>query len=353
VSGPRIRIAVLAGGRSSEHDISLASARSVLDVLDPTLYEVVPVLIEGDGRWRVLPSVAALPAAAGPPRAIARESEPATAVVANGFGSIDVVFPVLHGPFGEDGAVQGLLETLGIPYVGAGVLGSAVAMDKDVCKGVLRDKGIAVADSETLYDGDDDPSDPALADRLGARLGWPVFVKPASLGSSVGISKVRRPEELPAALALAFSHEPKVLVEEMVEGTELECGVLGNRELAASAVAEIRPNADWYDYSAKYDEGGSDIVIPAQISEADAARVRETALRAFRACGIEGMARVDFFLRPDGRLLVNEVNTIPGFTATSVYARLFEAGGVSYGELVHRLVQLAMERFEQRGRYRF
>jgi D-alanine-D-alanine ligase len=304
------------------------------------------------------------------PRSIARESEAATAVVpgggsralvrreggevvANGFGTIDVVFPVLHGPFGEDGAVQGLLETLGVPYVGAGVLGSAVAMDKDVCKGVLRDKGIAVADSETLYHGDEDPADPALAERLGARLGWPVFVKPASLGSSVGISKVRGPRELPAALELAFSHEPKALVEEMVEGAELECGVLGNRGLLASAVAEIRPHGDWYDYSAKYDEGGSDIVIPAPLSEADAARVRETAVRAFRACGVEGMARIDFFLRPDGQLLVNEVNTIPGFTPTSVYARLFEASGIPYGELVRRLITLALERFEQRARYRF
>jgi D-alanine-D-alanine ligase len=203
-----------------------------------------------------------------------------------------------------------------------------------------------------VRDARDDPQDPAVTRLVGETLGWPVFVKPAALGSSVGITRVPGPDELPAALALAFRHGPKALVEELVEGRELECGVLGNERPVASAVAEILPHAEWYDYSAKYDEGGSDIVIPAEIPETVAEQVRETALRAFAACECAGLARVDFFLRPDGALLVNELNTIPGFTQTSVYTRLFEAQGISYGQLLDRLVQLALARFERDRRYR-
>jgi D-alanine-D-alanine ligase len=362
----RIRIAVLAGGRSSEHAISLASARSVIGALDPDRYEVLPVGIDGQGRWHVLAGReleaaaeqlqlgpaggAALVPGEGSKALVRREHGQ---VLANGIGDVDVVFPVLHGPFGEDGTVQGLLETAGIPYVGAGVLSSAVAMDKDVCKAVLRNAGIACARSVTLRDASDDPQDPAVTRRVGETLGWPVFVKPAALGSSVGITRVPGPDALPEALELAFRHGPKALVEELVEGRELECGVLGNDRPVASAVGEIRPNAEWYDYAAKYDECGSEIDVPADVDEAVAERVRELALRAFRACEASGMARVDFFLRPDGEILLNEVNTIPGFTATSVYARLFDAAGVGYGELIDQLVQLALERHAQRGRYRY
>jgi D-alanine-D-alanine ligase len=362
----RIRIAVLAGGRSSEHAISLASARSVIGALDPSRYEVLPVGIDGEGRWHVLAGrelegaddVRQLQSSGGGAALVPGHGSKALvrqehgAVLANGIGDVDVVFPVLHGPFGEDGTMQGLLETAGIPYVGAGVLSSAVAMDKDVCKAVLRNAGIACTESVTLRDAADDPHDPAVTRRIADALGWPVFVKPAALGSSVGITKVPGPEQLPAALELAFSHGPKTLVEAFVTGRELECGVLGNDRPAASAVAEILPHADWYDYSAKYDEGGSDIVIPADIPELVAERVREMALTAFAACECSGMARVDFFLRPDGELLVNELNTIPGFTQTSVYARLFEAEGLSYGQLLDRLVELALERFERDRRYR-
>ena len=361
----RIRIAVVAGGRSSEHAISLASARSVIEALDPARYDVVTLLIDGAGGWQVVDGATALLAAAEgvPPAELATGGGTSlvpgggggSLVGANGStpGEIDVVFPVLHGPFGEDGTIQGLLETLGLPYVGAGVLGSAASMDKAFCKAVLRDASIAVARSLVLRHGADDPLDPAIVTRVGEELGWPVFVKPANLGSSVGISKVHGPEELPDALELSFRHDEKALVEEFVAGREIECGVLGNERPIASAVGEILPHAEWYDYAAKYDEGGSDIVVPADIPMPVAERVRDIALDAFRALELSGMARVDCFLTTGGEVLVNEVNTIPGFTSTSVYARLFEAAGVDYPGVLDRLVQCALDRHERRARYRY
>jgi D-alanine-D-alanine ligase len=236
--------------------------------------------------------------------------------------------------------VQGLLELAGVPYVGAGVAASALCMDKDLFKAVLRDRGIPVARNMTLRDGDTAAHD----------FDYPVFVKPARLGSSVGISKVRNDEELEAAVALARRHDDKVLIEEGIEGIEVECGVLGNRDPIASVVGEIVAHADWYDYSAKYDEGGMDLVIPARISPESDERVRELAVESFVATECEGMARIDFFVRPDGEVVVNEINTIPGFTSTSVYAKLFEAAGISYAELLDRLIALALERHERRSR---
>jgi D-alanine-D-alanine ligase len=264
------------------------------------------------------------------------DSKPAAAL-----GEVDVVVPVLHGPFGEDGTVQGLLELAGIPYVGAGVAASALCMDKDLFKAVLRDRGIPVARNVTLR----------LGDATENPFGYPVFVKPARLGSSVGISKAHDEAELEAAVALARRHDEKVLVEELLEGTEVECGVLGNLRPApiASVVGEIVPNAEWYDYAAKYDEGGSDIIVPARISDEVAEQVQALAVDSFIATECEGMARVDFFVRPDGEVVVNEINTIPGFTATSVYARLFEASGIPYAKLLDRLIQLALERHERRS----
>jgi D-alanine-D-alanine ligase len=362
---PRIRIAVVAGGRSSEHAISLASARSVIEALDPERYDVVTLLIDESGGWQVVDGAAALLAASegAAPAQLAKGGGTSLVpgagggalVGANGTGAgqIDVVFPVLHGPFGEDGTIQGLLETLGMPYVGAGVLGSAASMDKAFCKAVLRDAGIAVARSLVLRHGVDDPLDPAVEARVAETLGWPVFVKPANLGSSVGISKVHGPEELADALELAYRHEEKALVEEFVAGREIECGVLGNERAVASAVGEIKPHAEWYDYGAKYDEGGSDIIVPADLPVAVAERVRMVALDAFRALELSGMARVDCFLTNGGEVVVNEVNTIPGFTATSVYARLFEAVGVSYAEVLDKLVESALERHARRARYRY
>jgi D-alanine-D-alanine ligase len=328
VSG-RLRVAVVMGGRSSEHEISLASAQSVLAALDPSRYETTVLEIGRDGRW-ALPSGerSALPVPAG-------GAAPAV------FGEVDVVFPVLHGPFGEDGTVQGLLELAGLPYVGAGVLASALCMDKDVFKSVLRDHGIPVTRNVTLRNGD----------AAASPFGFPVFVKPARLGSSVGISKAHDEAELAEAVALAFRHDEKVLVEEFVDGIEVECGVLGNLEAPeASLPGEIVAHAEWYDYAAKYGEDGMELVVPPRITPEQVARVQELSVRAFVAADCEGMARADCFVRRDGEVLVNELNTIPGFTPTSVYAKLFEASGIAYGELVERLVALALERHERRAR---
>ena len=333
----RVRVAVVAGGRSSEHEISLASARSVLEALDPERYETTTITIGRDGRWELeAPSNNLLQSPVAETLPVLADSKPAEAL-----GAVDVVLPVLHGPFGEDGTVQGLLELAGIPYVGAGVAASALCMDKDLFKAVLRDRGIPVARNETLR----------LGDEIRNPFGYPVFVKPARLGSSVGISKAHDEAELEAAVALARRHDEKVLVEEFVAGTEVECGVLGNVRPAplASVVGEIVPHAEWYDYAAKYDAGGSDIIVPARIPEETAARVQALAVDSFIATECEGMARVDFFVREGGEVVVNEINTIPGFTSTSVYARLFEASGIPYGELLDRLIELALERHDRRS----
>jgi D-alanine-D-alanine ligase len=254
-------------------------------------------------------------------------------------GAVDVVLPILHGPFGEDGTVQGLLELAGVPYVGAGVAASALCMDKDLFKAVLRDRGIPVARNVTLRAGDP-PRNP---------FGYPVFVKPARLGSSVGISKVHSESELAAAVELARRHDDKVLVEEFVAGVEVECSVLGNRTPIASLPGEIVAHAEWYDYAAKYDEGGMELIVPPRLPAETIERVQRLAVESFVATECEGMARVDFFVRPDGEVVVNEINTIPGFTATSVYAKLFEASGLPYAELLDRLVELALERHERRA----
>ncbi len=328
----RVRVAILAGGRSSEHEISLASARSVLEALDPERYEAVTVAIGRDGRWELGAGEAETVAETLP---VPAKNAPAT------LGAVDVVLPILHGPFGEDGTVQGLLELAGVPYVGPGVAASALCMDKDLFKAVMRDRGVPVTRNVTLREGDP----------IENPFGFPVFVKPARLGSSVGITKAHDETELEQAVALARRHDEKVLVEEFVPGTEVECGVLGtHREPLASVVGEIVPHNEWYDFAAKYDEGGSDIIIPARIPDEQAARVQTLAVEAFVATECEHMARVDFFIRESGEVVVNELNTIPGFTATSVYTKLFEASGIPYGELVDRLVQLALERHERRSR---
>jgi len=349
----RVRVAVLAGGRSSEHAISVASARSVVDALDPERYETTVIEIGRDGRWELSDGVRPVgsdpaflevgsdPTGLTPPTdtlPVVAKSAPAAVL-----GQVDVVLPILHGPFGEDGTVQGLLELADVPYVGAGVTASAVCMDKDLFKAVLRDRGIPVARNATLREGDP-PLHP---------FPYPVFVKPARLGSSVGISKAHDEGELATAVALARRHDDKVLIEEFVPGTEVECGVLGNRDPVASVVGEIVAHAEWYDYSAKYDEGGMELVIPARISPQADQRVRDLAVESFVATECEGMARIDLFVRPDGEVVVNEINTIPGFTATSVYAKLFEASGIPYADLLDRLIELALERHERRSGLEF
>ena len=330
----RLRVAVLAGGRSSEHEISLASARSVLESLDPERYDVVTVAIGRDGRWELGSGDGSVAETLPVPAANA----PAT------LGAVDVVLPILHGPFGEDGTVQGLLELAGVPYVGAGVAASALCMDKDLFKKVLRDSGIAVARHLALREGD------------AARnpFGYPCFVKPARLGSSVGISKVHDEGGLQAAVDLAFRHDDKVLVEEFLGGIEVEVGVLGNREPLASLPGQIVPlGHEWYDYAAKYDEGGMELVDPAaSCRRTSSSGVQRVAVETFRVTDCEGMARVDCFV--DGEtVFVGELNTIPGFTATSVYAKLFEASGIPYEELLRRLIDLALERHERRAKLEY
>jgi D-alanine-D-alanine ligase len=319
----------------------------VLAALDPEQYEAVTVEISRDGRWELGAGGVRELGAGGNGSTPAAETLPVPAEsrhVPATLADVDVVLPILHGPFGEDGTVQGLLELANVPYVGAGVTASALCMDKDLFKSVMRDKGIPVTRSVTLRPGDE----------VASPYGFPVFVKPARLGSSVGITKAHDEEELRAGVELAFRHDDKVLVEEFVTGVEVECGVLGNREPIASLPGEIVLNgAEWYDYSAKYDEGGMDLIVPPRISEEAIRRVQDLSVDAFVASDCEGMARADCFVRDDGEVLVNELNTIPGFTATSVYAKLFEASGVPYGELLDRLVRLALERHERRSRLAF
>jgi len=331
---PRLRVAVLAGGRSSEHDISLASARSVLESLDPESYDVVTVAIGRDGRWELGSGDGSVAETLPVPAANA----PAT------LGSVDVVLPILHGPFGEDGTVQGLLELAGVAYVGAGVAASALCMDKDLFKKVLRDSGIPVARHVALRTGD----------AIQNPFGYPCFVKPARLGSSVGISKVHDEAELEPAVTLAFRHDEKVLIEELLDGVEVEVGVLGNREPVASLPGQIVPlGHEWYDFASKYDEGGMDLVVPPDLPPEVIEQVQRVAVEAFRVTECEGMARVDCFVVDGDRVVVNELNTIPGFTSTSVYAKLFEASGVSYEKLLRRLIELALERHDRRSKLVF
>jgi len=330
----RLRVAVLAGGRSSEHDISLASARSVLESLDTDHYDVVTVAIGRDGRWELGSGGGSVAETLPVPAANA----PAT------LGEVDVVLPILHGPFGEDGTVQGLLELAGVAYVGAGVAASALCMDKDLFKKVLRDSGIPVARHVAVRVGD----------TVENPFGYPCFVKPARLGSSVGISKVHDEPELQPAVELAFRHDDKVLVEEFLDGIEVEVGVLGNREPVASLPGQIVPlGHEWYDFASKYEEGGMDLVIPPRLPDAVIEEVQRVAVEAFRVTECEGMARADCFVLDGDRVVVNELNTIPGFTATSVYAKLFEASGIPYAELLDRLVQLALDRHERRSKLVF
>jgi len=330
------------GGRSSEHEISLASARSVLESLDSERYDVRHIEIGREGRWQLASRAeqARLGKGAGEKLPVPLDGSPQP------FEGVDVVFPVLHGPFGEDGTVQGFLELAGVAYVGAGVTASALCMDKDLFKSVMRDKGIPVADSVTVLERN--------RDRVENPFGFPVVVKPARLGSSVGISVAKSPEEFSRAVELAFEHDEKVLLEEYIAGVEVECSVLGNERPIASIPGEIVPLAsDWYDYKAKYDQGGMDLIVPPRIDPAAIARVQELAVAAFVASDCEGMARVDFFVRESGEVVVNELNTIPGFTSTSVYAKLFEASGIPYAELLDRLVELALERRDRRNRLKY
>ena len=360
----RMRVGVVYGGRSGEHEISLRSASSVIAGLDPARYEIVPIAITKDGRWlsgpdglRVLEraqrDLAPIPDHGNEVTVPADPTRHGLIPLGRGHAvRLDVVFPVLHGTFGEDGTVQGLLELADIPYVGAGVLASAAGMDKAVMKSVFRDAGIPVCRWLVTRVGEETAD--ALARRIDAELGFPCFVKPANLGSSVGISKVRDPRHLHAAVGEAAAYDPKIVIEEAVDCREFECAVLGNDVPEVSVVGELVPSHEFYDYADKYLDEKSQLRIPAPLPEAIALEARALAVRAFRAIDGCGMARADmFYVESEGKLLVNEVNTIPGFTKISMYPKLWEASGLGYRELVDRLVELAVERHElerKRGR---
>jgi D-alanine-D-alanine ligase len=331
---------LLFGGRSAEHEVSCVTAAHVLAAADPGRYDVVAVGITRDGAW-----VRAEPA----PDALVAEG-PAVDLEALLAAAGSVVFPLLHGPFGEDGTVQGRLELAGVPYVGTGVLGSAVCMDKAVAKEVLARAGIAQVRHRALRDVEVD--DTTLG-RVADALGLPVFVKPANLGSSVGVTKAHDREELGRAVELAFSYDEWVVVEEAVTAREIECGLLGYPELRASLPGEVRPSREFYDYEDKYVAGSADLVVPAPLPPAILGQVQALAVAAGRALRVDGMARVDFFLE-DGKggrgLMVNEVNTIPGFTPISMYPKMWAASGVSYPDLIDRLVDAAVARHRHRSR---
>jgi D-alanine-D-alanine ligase len=383
----KLRIGVVYGGRSGEHEVSVASAAAVLAHLDRTRYEPVPIRIDRDGRWMLpdRPPVSASTLevieqarldAARPVRPgrevfpVARPGQEALLTIDRRNGSassgegderslvhtlgLDVVFPVLHGPFGEDGTVQGLLELAGIPYVGAGVAASAVGMDKGLMKKVFEACGLPVADYMVVRVRDWRAQGPGLLAAIGERLGFPVFVKPANLGSSVGISKAKDPEHLRAALELAAQFDRRLVVERAVPAArEIECAVLGNDDPECSVPGEIVPGREFYDYEAKYLDASSALVIPAALTAAQASDVQRLAAEAFLAIDGAGMARVDFLLDGEsGRLFVNEINTIPGFTTISMYAKLWEASGVGYGALLDRLIALALERHAERQQLR-
>ncbi|MGH9804675.1 MAG: D-alanine--D-alanine ligase family protein [Candidatus Acidiferrales bacterium] len=366
----KLRVGVLFGGRSGEHEVSLVSAASVLRGLDPAKYEVLPIGISKHGRW-VLPRMTA-PAAelshAHLRRALADGSgvllpaEPAesTLIPADEPAAaparslrLDVVFPVLHGTYGEDGTVQGLLELADLPYVGAGVLGSALAMDKEVAKRLFLQAGLPVAGYLAVRRHEWEKNAKEIARAVQRKLRFPVFTKPANLGSSVGISKVRRASGLVAAVKHAFEFDAKILIEQGITGREIEVSVLGNEAPLASVPGEVIPAREFYDYTAKYLEDSTRFVVPAKLEPRQVRRFQELAVAAFRALECDGMARVDFLLqRRSGKIFVNEVNTIPGFTAISMYPKLWEASGLGYPALLDRLIELALARHREKSRRR-
>jgi D-alanine-D-alanine ligase len=384
----KLRVGILFGGRSGEHEVSLLSAASILKAIDRSKFDVVPIGITKEGRWLAAGDAAGLlegeqsavarglragDPAATPGARLLQEGmpmlmapEPASASLSVGTpkrrladksSAIDVVFPVLHGTFGEDGTIQGLFELAGIAYVGSGVLGSSAGMDKDAMKRLFSQAGLPIVKHITILRSEWEKSPRKAIAAIEAALKYPLFVKPANLGSSVGISKAHDRKELGPALDEAAKYDRKIVVEQGVGGKksrarELEVGVLGNDDPKASVVGEIIPGKEFYDYEAKYLSEGSVPIIPAKITRDEAKRIREMAVAAFRACDLSGLARVDFLMEPDGkrRIYLNEVNTLPGFTQISMYPKLWEASGVPYTALITRLIELAMERHEDKNR---
>jgi D-alanine-D-alanine ligase len=368
-SNKKIRIGLIFGGRSGEHEVSLHSANSVMSHLDPNKYEVVPVGITKTGAWLLGSDPQKLLAAelgTG-----ATEPESTTSVTLTGDpnvrrliplqsseqlqenGALDVIFPVMHGTYGEDGALQGLLEMANVPYVGCGVLGAALGMDKEKMKMVFQSVGLPIVDYLVYRRHEWERSPEAILDAIEQRLGYPNFVKPVNLGSSVGINKAHNRTELEHAMRVAAEYDRKIIIEHGVNCRELECAVLGNDEPIASVVGEVVASNEFYDYSAKYIDNKSQIIIPADIPQATAEEVRRQALKAFTALDLSGLSRVDFFLEKESsQVYINEVNTLPGFTQISMYPQLWEASGIPYAELLDRLIELAIERHSDRQRNR-
>ncbi len=357
----KVRVAVLFGGQSGEHDVSLRSAQTVLGALDDDRFEAIPIGVTRDGQWLTGADPMAQLTASSPLFALDGPAEPdaetldvavssTSQSLPSGLGAdIDVVFPVLHGPMGEDGTVQGLLELAGIPYVGSGVLGSALAMDKAMAKLILQQHGIPQVPWLLVNRRDWERDPGAVSAKIGNTLGYPCFVKPANMGSSVGVSKVHNPTELAAAMELAGRLDRRIVAEKGINVRELEVSVLGNETPVASVVGEVVSVNEFYDYSAKYVEEGSELIVPADVPADVQAEIQRIAVEAFIALDLAGLARVDFFLDTDTeQVLLNEINTMPGFTSISMYPRLWEASGVSLPELVEQLLQLALARAEER-----
>jgi D-alanine-D-alanine ligase len=355
----KLNVAIIFGGKSAEHEVSLQSAKNVYDAIDKEKYNPILIGIDKSGRWLLNEKSKFLINEDNPKLIGLNQSSKVVtfAPESNGRisnivslednGSIDVAFPILHGPMGEDGTVQGLLKLANIPFVGAGVLGSAVGMDKDVMKRLLRDAGIPIARFIALGEGDDIPDFQTVV----RELALPFFIKPANMGSSVGVGKVNDEDDYLKTLETAFSFDLKILIEEFIEGREIECSVLGNKNPIASTLGEIKSSHEFYSYEAKYiDEHGAVLEIPAKLPAETIKRAQEIAIKTFKALSCEGLGRVDMFLRKDGSIIVNEINTIPGFTKISMYPKLWEASGISYTELIDRLIQLALERFEKEKR---
>ncbi|MEA2092637.1 MAG: D-alanine--D-alanine ligase [Patescibacteria group bacterium] len=349
----KIKVGILFGGRSAEHEVSLQSAKNIVDAIDKDKYEVLLIGIDKSGKWFLLeqsqflineedPKLIRLNTKKGKDVAITPQS--------NGFidkevgDKVDVVFPILHGPFGEDGTVQGLLKLANIPFVGADVLGSAIGMDKDVMKRLLKEAGIPTANFLVFK-----KEDSIDFNEVVKKLNLPVFVKPANLGSSIGISKARNRSDFNKAVKKAFSYNLKIIIEESIIGREIECSVLGNEDPTASVLGEVIPNDDFYSYDAKYiDEDGAKFIVPADISKEKTEEIQRLAIKTFKTLECKGLGRIDFFLKEDGNIFVIEINTIPGFTKISMYPHLWEESGISYTELIDQLVQLALKRFNQR-----
>jgi len=368
----KLRVGILFGGRSAEHDVSVLSARNIMAAADPRKYEIIPIGITKEGQWRVaanaralLESVSKISKPDAIPNAILQRGQEVL-LTSNPFSKtsliplkkspahqarLDVIFPVLHGTFGEDGTVQGVLELAGIPYVGAGVLGSATGMDKDVMKRLFHERGLPIVPYLTVRRADFESEPRKVIREIEKKIAYPLFVKPANLGSSVGISKARARQELQAALELASQYDRKLLVEIAIEGREIECAVLGNDSPLASIPGEVVPAGEFYDYTAKYLDDTAQLLVPAPLRPRQVREVQRLAIEGFKAVECAGMARMDFFLeKRTGKFYLNEINTIPGFTSISMYPRLWEASGIPYPKLIDRLIELALERHREKTR---